>query len=289
MKNNRKMIALAVVFLIGITAVVGIGVYSHTKNDEAVVQSETVIPAVAVPASAPSAASVTLIRIHTVKAGESLSSIAADYNIDIETLYGANTISNIIRPGDQLKILPQKGILHVVQDGETLWSIARLYGISVALLMNANNKNDNKLAVAEELIIPGVSNAKASVSRGSAERMIWPTYGELSSPFGYRWGKLHAGLDIANEQGTFVKAALHGKVTYAGWQSGYGYTVVIEHSPELSTLYGHLSGFAVAVGQIVEAGQIIAYMGSTGNSTGPHLHFEVRKQGHPVNPLALLP
>lgn len=139
----------------------------------------------------------------------------------------------------------------------------------------------------EERSIPEA--AKASVSRGRTERMIWPTYGELSSPFGYRWGRLHSGIDIANDNGTFVKAVLPGKVSYAGWQSGYGYTVIIDHNAEVSSVYGHLNAFSVRVGQLVEQGQIIAYMGSTGNSTGPHLHFEVRQHGCAVNPMPLLP
>ena len=288
MPNNKKLIVITVLLFISVAAVMLLRGYPQKNEENSALKTEDIVPAVSnVSQTLPEP--ISLIRIHTVQEGESLSSIAAKYNIDIETLYGANQISDVIHTGDQLKILPQKGILHVVQPGETLWSIARMYEVSVSAVMNANKKQDNRLAVHEELIIPGAKSAKTAVSRGIVSRMIWPTYGELSSSFGYRWGRLHAGIDIANDQGTVVKAALPGKVTYAGWQSGYGYTVVIEHSPELSTLYGHLADFVVHVGQMVAQGEIVAYMGSTGNSTGPHLHFEVQYQQHPVNPLALLP
>ena len=111
-----------------------------------------------------------------------------------------------------------------------------------------------------------------------------PTSGSLSSRFGPRWGRLHAGIDIAAPTGTPIYACWPGRVVVAGWQGGYGNTVVIDHGGGRATLYAHQSSIAVSVGQTVNAGAVIGYVGSTGNSTGAHLHFEVRINGNPVDP-----
>lgn len=124
--------------------------------------------------------------------------------------------------------------------------------------------------------------------------MMWPVNGVITSPFGYRnhpiFGRsiLHSGIDIGVDYGTPVQAADGGVVVEAGWIGGYGYAVVIDHGNGLSTLYGHNSSLNVSSGQSVSKGQVIAYAGSTGNSTGPHVHFEVRANGDPVDPSAYL-
>ena len=128
---------------------------------------------------------------------------------------------------------------------------------------------------------------------------IWPVdrsgYFRISSEFGQRWhpilrtNRFHSGLDIAKPKGANVYAVAPGRVVYAGWRGGYGYTVIIAHTATRSTLYGHLSQILVSVGQDVKRGQVIAKVGSTGLSTGPHLHFEVRENGTPVNPRQFLP
>ena len=119
---------------------------------------------------------------------------------------------------------------------------------------------------------------------------IWPTQGYVSSPYGLRFGgtEFHQGIDIAAEMGTPIVAAADGVVTAAGWNGGYGNMVDIDHGSGVVTRYGHASAVAVTVGQQVRRGQVIAYVGSTGRSTGPHLHYEVRVGGQPVNPAAYL-
>ena len=112
--------------------------------------------------------------------------------------------------------------------------------------------------------------------------------GVLTSGFGMRWGRMHEGIDIAVPPGTPVVASKGGTVIVAGWIGGYGNLVVVDHGGGLSTAYGHNSGFAVGVGQAVAQGQIVAYSGSTGNSTGPHVHFEVRINGSATDPLGYL-
>lgn len=122
----------------------------------------------------------------------------------------------------------------------------------------------------------------------------WPVSGEITSPYGYRvhpiWGTTiyHSGIDIGVDEGTPVHAADSGIIVWSGWMGGYGYAVVIDHGNGLSTLYGHNSELAVDEGQSVSKGQVVAYAGSTGNSTGPHVHFEVRENGDPVDPMGYL-
>ena len=122
----------------------------------------------------------------------------------------------------------------------------------------------------------------------------WPVSGEITSPYGYRvhpiWGTTiyHSGIDIGVDEGTPVHAADSGVIVWSGWMGGYGYAVVIDHGNGLSTLYGHNSELAVDEGQSVSKGHVVAYAGSTGNSTGPHVHFEVRENGDPVDPMGYL-
>ncbi|TCL38311.1 murein DD-endopeptidase MepM/ murein hydrolase activator NlpD [Anaerospora hongkongensis] len=238
----------------------------------------------------PQAAPAKEVRVHTVTEGETLSGIAATYDIDVETLISANPqMEDAIYPGEELTVLPGRGILHVVEAEDTFWRLANLYGVTVEQIMAANNKKSEILSLGEKIFVPGGRYRSAeSASRAGAARFAWPTAGELSSPFGYRWGRAHTGIDIANDVGTPVGAARSGRVVFTGWQGGYGYTIVMEHGNEYSTLYGHLDSFAVSQGQYVQAGQTIGYMGDTGNSTGPHLHFEVRLGGIPVNPMLYL-
>lgn len=125
---------------------------------------------------------------------------------------------------------------------------------------------------------------------------IWPVAGELTdgfggrrNPFGGSSSEFHAGQDIATLWGTTVIAAANGIVTFAGWQNGYGQIVIIDHGNGVTTRYGHLSGIDVAVGQSIERGQQLGRVGSTGRSTGPHLHYEIRINDEPVDPLQYLP
>ncbi len=124
--------------------------------------------------------------------------------------------------------------------------------------------------------------------------MVWPLYGEITSPYGWRThpiygdSRYHSGIDIAGDYGDPILAAAAGTVIYSGWISGYGYAVIIDHGGGISSLYGHNESLAVGEGQTVAQGQVIAYCGSTGNSTGPHCHFEVREGGEPVDPMGYL-
>jgi murein DD-endopeptidase MepM/ murein hydrolase activator NlpD len=122
----------------------------------------------------------------------------------------------------------------------------------------------------------------------SAAGFIWPVHGVLTSGYGWRWGRMHEGIDLAVPVGTPVVAAAAGTVIVAGWFGGYGNLVVVDHGNGFSTAYGHNTSVTVGVGQFVAQGQLVSYSGSTGHSTGPHVHFEVRVNGTAVDPLGYL-
>jgi murein DD-endopeptidase MepM/ murein hydrolase activator NlpD len=133
---------------------------------------------------------------------------------------------------------------------------------------------------------PGAPPA-GPIRQGSGT-FIWPVDGTFTSPFGMRWGRLHAGIDLAAPEGTPIRAADSGRVIIAGWTGGYGNYTCISHSSSLSTCYGHQSRYATSVGANVSKGQVIGYVGNTGHSFGAHLHFEVRVNGNPVDPMGYL-
>jgi murein DD-endopeptidase MepM/ murein hydrolase activator NlpD len=141
-------------------------------------------------------------------------------------------------------------------------------------------------------LVAKIQAAQAAAGTGggspSAAGFVWPVLGPVTSPFGWRWGRMHEGIDIAAAAGTPIRAAAAGTVIYAGWLGGYGNLVVIDHGGGVATAYGHQSGIAVGTGAPVAQGQVIGYVGSTGHSTGPHLHFEVRVNGVPQDPLGYL-
>jgi murein DD-endopeptidase MepM/ murein hydrolase activator NlpD len=146
----------------------------------------------------------------------------------------------------------------------------------------------NTLAAEDARIRGQLAASQSSDSTPSASGLIWPVNGPVVSPFGYRWGRLHAGIDIAVPYGTPIHAAAAGTVVLSGWVGGYGNYTCIDHGGGMATCYAHQSSFAVSSGASVGQGQVIGYVGCTGHCFGPHLHFEVRINGNPVDPLGYL-
>jgi murein DD-endopeptidase MepM/ murein hydrolase activator NlpD len=147
----------------------------------------------------------------------------------------------------------------------------------------------NALAAEDAGIRGQLTAAQGSVDTvPSSQGLIWPVSGPVTSPFGYRWGRLHAGIDIAAPSGSPIYAAASGTVVLAGWTGGYGNFTCIDHGGGLATCYAHQSSYAVSSGAQVSQGQVIGYVGNTGHSFGAHLHFEVRVNGGPVDPLGYL-
>jgi murein DD-endopeptidase MepM/ murein hydrolase activator NlpD len=193
-------------------------------------------------------------------------------------------------------------VKHVVRPGETVYHIAHAYGISVQRLLEANHLSDSRdLRVGQSLLIPGSytyaslggvesapSNTMWDVPRASRQ-FAWPVWsGTVTSGFGMRHGTMHDGVDIAAPVGTAVRAADSGTVVFAGRLNGYGDTVIIRHSDNYVTVYGHNSRILVSEGSPVTRGQTIAEVGTSGRTTGPNLHFEVRYDNHAYNPLSYL-
>jgi murein DD-endopeptidase MepM/ murein hydrolase activator NlpD len=149
---------------------------------------------------------------------------------------------------------------------------------------------DALAAVSAQLTVRIQAAQQSGYSPGtpSSSGLIWPVQGPVTSPFGMRWGRMHEGIDIGVPYGTPIHAAAAGRVIYCGWESGYGNLTVIDHGGGLATAYGHQSSIAVSCGQDVSQGQVIGYVGCTGHCFGPHLHFEVRVNGAPVDPLGYL-
>jgi murein DD-endopeptidase MepM/ murein hydrolase activator NlpD len=184
---------------------------------------------------------------------------------------------------------PKKNGIHFVQKGETLWQISQKYQVSVQSIVSANQISESgRLVVGQRLVIPDTRNSSIS-----SYSFIWPLNGPITSQFGIRnlRGRrdYHTGIDIDASTGALIKAANSGKVSFSGYINGYGYVVIIEHSSGYSTVYAHSASNLVKEGQNVTKGDVICKLGSTGNATGSHLHFEIRENGRPVNPLNYLP
>ncbi|MFN3925914.1 MAG: murein hydrolase activator EnvC family protein [Pseudanabaenaceae cyanobacterium] len=192
----------------------------------------------------------------------------------------------------QQKLLTQKAQLQgevVVQER----AIAKLKSDRQALESAEQRLAEDSMRLQRLIIARAGTPQNFTIVPGTG-RLQYPTYGTISSPYGWRihpilgYEKLHTGIDIAADTGTPIYAADTGTVILAEWYGGYGYTVIIAHGNEISTLYAHCSEIYVTVGQVVQKGQIIAAVGSTGFSTGPHLHFEVRFNGEPIDPMPYL-
>ncbi|WP_347489394.1 M23 family metallopeptidase [Desulfoscipio sp. XC116] len=237
-------------------------------------------PAVAVP------------RVYVVRNGDTLSQVALRHGLDADRLAEINGLRDADRiVKGQVLMLPGNAIPYQVGKGETLSSIALRFGCSEDELVKMNQlRHPDCLLTGQQLMIPaGQGGGDSQVSRGlPLSQLSWPAVGWISSPYGMRNGAMHEGIDIAADQGQPVRAAKDGKIVFAGPRGTYGIAVIIDHGNGLRTLYAHNSRVLVSEGQRVSAGQRIALIGSTGRSTGPHLHFEVLLNGIPVDPLLCL-
>jgi murein DD-endopeptidase MepM/ murein hydrolase activator NlpD len=248
-----------------------------------------------------------------VRDGQTLWAIAQRYGSTVEALQAANDLGpyDLIQVGQRLMIpgrsttkpgttapVPQPGrqVAVVVSDGETLWDLARTYGVSVDAIVEVNAlPNGDLVRSGQRLVIPGDAadiprrvTSKRAQAVSIAQNFVWPARGLLTSRFGWRRRQHHNGIDIAAPAGTPMYAAKAGRVLYAGWFYAYGLAVILLHGDGVSTIYGHASKLLVRTGDVVEAGHLIGLVGSTGDATGPHLHFEIRVNGRPLNPLKYL-
>lgn len=178
-------------------------------------------------------------------------------------------------------------LLGAQQDRQTLLAAVRSRGGDAAEDLERLERASARLA-AQIQATSSSSSPAAPAAAPSAAGFIWPVSGPITSGYGQRWGRLHAGVDIAAGFGTTIRAAASGTVTYSGWLGGYGNLVVVDHGGGISTAYAHQQRIYASVGQAVSQGEALGEVGSTGNSSGPHLHFEVRVNGNAVDPLGYL-
>lgn len=237
------------------------------------------------------------IRVYTVRDGDSLSQIAEMFGVTTNTIMWANDLSRAtaIRPGDTLVILPIAGVRHVIKTGDTIAAIAKKYEGDVEEILSFNQLDAGVgLTVGDTLIIPGgaLHAAPAKVAASAAPvRVTGATAGDGGgfahpAPGAVKTQGIHGynAVDLAGSHGSTIRAAAAGEVIVAkasGWNGGYGNYVVIKHANGSQTLYAHLSTLSVGVGEYVTQAETIGGMGSTGRSTGTHLHFEVRGARNP--------
>lgn len=254
------------------------------------------------------------ITQHTVQAGETFWVLAGIYQTDISTLQALNPEIHpeALQPGHQVKAIQGfRGVAIRTKKGDTLDGVAVAYGISRESISEASGLEVNAPLQPDTLLfLPGVRPRVPVVSRGPHTRRppaaredrsepiaapadgswIWPIEnGQLFSEFGYREDGFHRGLDIAVPAGTTARATASGTVVFAGWEGGYGYTVLLDHQNGVKTRYAHALKVLVSAGQQVAQGDPVIQVGSTGKSTGPHLHLEFIVKGQPVDPRLYLP
>ncbi len=265
----------------------------------------------------------TRTETYLVKEGDTIGSIAKSFGVNVGTILWSNSLTErqYIRPGDSLKIPPVSGVLVTVKKGDTIAKLASTYAADETEIREFNKlTNDSSLAIGTELVIPGgeppapkqTALAIASQTRERVKRsndgtsanantqkpadvdtaalpdakLLWPTPGHVVTQY-YGWK--HTGVDIDGDFTSPLYAAYDGVVTTAGWNNGgYGLQIIIKHPNGMMTRYAHSSKMFVKVGDQVKKGQVIAMMGSTGRSTGSHLHFEVYVNGKRTNPLTYI-
>jgi murein DD-endopeptidase MepM/ murein hydrolase activator NlpD len=241
---------------------------------------------------------------YKVEAGDTVSTIAEKFGVSVDTIIWENDLKSVkdIKPGQTLRILPVSGVLYKVKPGETIYTIAKKLQVDPQVIVDwpynsFANDETFALAVGQTLMVPdGIKPKETPVAPRriyaivpgaglGTGQFVWPVGGTISQ--GFSW--YHKAIDIANHDLPDILAADGGVVSFTGWQpGGYGNYLILNHGNGYQTLYAHLSQIYISVGQKIGKGQVIGKMGSTGRSTGPHLHFEIRINGSSQNPLNYL-
>jgi len=233
---------------------------------------------------------------YKVKKGDSLFSISHRFNVSLDTILTANELTDAyhLQIGSTLQIPSSSGIFYTVKRGDSLSSIIGRYGGSLNDIADVNDLESATIRVGQKLFVPGGKLTEWERAEALGTLFKYPTSGRLTSRMGFRKDPFtgrkvyHSGIDLANKSGTGVYASQYGRVTYAGYKGNYGKMVEIVHPNGYSTLYAHLSRVVVKRGQAVRQGEEIGFMGNTGRSTGPHLHFEVHQNKKLLDPLKVL-
>ncbi|MDR2516971.1 MAG: M23 family metallopeptidase, partial [Spirochaetaceae bacterium] len=227
---------------------------------------------------------------------DTVSELAETFGLNQDTILSINNISQprLLQIGQELRIPNQDGILHQVQTGETLEKIAEQYKTDDEAIRVANELFSSRVNTGSSLFIPGARYAPSKLHEIVGTLFNWPIRGGITSSYGYRTDpfggprQFHSGIDIGGAMGAPVRAALSGQVAFVGYNEVMGNYIVISHHSGYRTLYGHLNQTHVKSGDYVRTGDRIGEVGSTGLSTGPHLHFTVYQNGRTTNPRFLL-
>lgn len=238
-------------------------------------------------------------KSYAVQSGDTLGGITKKFHLtNLSTLISANDISSArsLRRGQKIAVPSIDGILYTVVKGNSLSSIANKFGVSLEDLADVNDLSSGTLAVGVRLFIPGgtLDGEKLHSVLGDIFKTPIHARCRISSPYGWRPDPItgvrtfHTGVDFACPHGTAIYAASDGKVAFTGWSNVFGNYVILVHASGYQTLYGHLSEIAVKKGERVTNSYVIGRVGSTGYSTGDHLHFTVYKNGSLINPMTVL-
>jgi len=231
-------------------------------------------------------------KTYTVRRGDTLQTIARQFGLREDTIISANGLNSKgqLQVGKTLKVPNMNGVYHTVKKNESLLSISKAYGVDMTRIADANNISSSMLRMGDRLFIPN-ARLDASVLRNFyGETFVWPARGPISSPFGYRINPFsgqrtfHSAVDIVVNRGTPVKATRDGKVADTGYNAVFGNYVIIRHADGYQSLYAHLDTVLTRKGASVNQGEVIGRSGNTGQSTGPHLHFGMFRNGQAVDP-----
>jgi murein DD-endopeptidase MepM/ murein hydrolase activator NlpD len=234
---------------------------------------------------------------YTVQKGDSVSKIAATHSLSMDAVIASNDLTNarLLRVGETLRLPNMDGIPYKVKSGDSLSKISKSMGVPIDAIMNANDIQRDFIKTGETIFIPGARMRTEDLKLALGELFIYPVSGSrLTSSYGWRNDPIsgvrrhHAAIDLAAPTGTLVKAALDGTVATTGYSGTYGNYIILSHGDNYQTMYAHLSQISVKKDDRVKQGEKIGEVGSTGYSTGPHLHFAVYKNGQAVNPLDYL-
>jgi len=237
------------------------------------------------------------ITYHQLARGESISTLAAKYKLNIDTIISFNNIINAraVKIGTKLAIPNANGIMYKVRRGDNLSGIANRFKIGLNSLLDWNNINSEVIQPNTEYFIPGALLTRNELNNILGILFIYPVSGSrLTSTFGWRKDPFsgvrsyHNGIDLANDFDTPIKAVMDGTVVKKSYSSIFGRYLIVKHSDGFQTLYGHMDKYNTEEKDKIKQGQVIGYMGSTGYSTGTHVHFAIFKNGEPVDPLKYL-
>ena len=292
--------------IVGTAGIAGTGMGlapQHGPVLPAPLDADPVLYALAVPdqpsppaEGSPTAIATLKVTPYRTQSGDTLSRIASRFRLNVDTIVSWNGIRDgrSLRAGTTLGIPNADGLKYVVRRGDTLQGIAHSSGVDFNGVLDWNRLASSVITPGQELFLPGARMNANELNRVLGDLFLYPVVGRISSYFGERSdpftgvANYHNGIDIVNRPGTSIRAAMAGTVADVGFNYNYGNYVILKHSGQYQTLYGHLTRYLVRRGQRVQQGETIGELGTTGYSTGPHLHFSIFHNGQPVDPMRFL-